>query len=66
MRDKEAAIENQEFEKAADLRDRERQLRTRSATSRTLELGEGGERPSIGEEEIADIVSMWTGDPVFS
>ena len=29
------------------------------------ESGEGGERPSIGEEEIADIVSMWTGIPVF-
>ena len=24
-----------------------------------------GERPAIGEEEIADIVSMWTGIPVF-
>ncbi|HWH95981.1 MAG TPA: AAA family ATPase, partial [Baekduia sp.] len=27
--------------------------------------GESGERPEIGEEEIADIVSMWTGIPVF-
>src|SRR6185436_9175522 len=27
--------------------------------------GEGGERPEIGEDEIADIVSMWTGIPVF-
>ena len=28
--------------------------------------GEGAEeQPSIGEEEIADIVSMWTGIPVF-
>src|ERR687885_781758 len=26
---------------------------------------EGAERPAIGEEEIADIVSMWTGIPVF-
>ena len=29
------------------------------------EAGESTERPSIGEEEIADIVSMWTGIPVF-
>src|SRR4029078_10479596 len=30
------------------------------------ERGEGdSERPAIGEEEIADIVSMWTGIPVF-
>src|SRR5919204_567200 len=65
-RAKEAAIEAQEFEKAANLRDKERQL-----TNRKHELedqwaaGEGGERPEVGEEEIADIVSMWTGIPVF-
>jgi ATP-dependent Clp protease ATP-binding subunit ClpC len=66
-RDKEEAIENQEFEKAASLRDEERKL-----TQRKRELedewrsGESdGPRPSIGEEEIADIVSMWTGIPVF-
>ena len=50
----------------ANLRDKERQL-----TNRKHELedewasGEGGERPEVGEEEIADIVSMWTGIPVF-
>src|SRR5438094_5170058 len=65
-REKEAAIEAQEFEKAAGLRDRERRL-----TNKKRELedqwqsGEGGERPEIGEDEIADIVSMWTGIPVF-
>ncbi len=65
-RAKEAAIEAQEFEKAANLRDKERQLTNRK---RELEdqwaAGEGGERPEVGEEEIADIVSMWTGIPVF-
>ena len=65
-RDKEAAIEAQEFEKAANLRDTERQLTTRK---RQLEdewaEGESGDRPEVGEEEIADIVSMWTGIPVF-
>ncbi len=65
-RDKEAAIEAQEFEKAANLRDQERQL---SQKKRGLEdewaEGEDGERPEVGEEEIADIVSMWTGIPVF-
>ncbi len=66
-RAKEAAIEAQEFEKAASLRDDERKL---VAKKRELEdewqAGEGeGERPSIGEEEIAEIVSMWTGIPVF-
>src|SRR5438552_3445060 len=65
-REKEAAIEAQEFEKAANLRDQERQLTNKK---RQLEeqwrAGESGERPNIGEEEIADIVSMWTGIPVF-
>ncbi|UJA20696.1 ATP-dependent Clp protease ATP-binding subunit [Thermoleophilia bacterium SCSIO 60948] len=66
-RAKEAAIEDQEFEKAANLRDKERQLTNHK---RELEdqwsAGEGGaERPAVGEEEIADIVSMWTGIPVF-
>ncbi|MEA2427210.1 MAG: ATP-dependent Clp protease ATP-binding subunit ClpC, partial [Thermoleophilaceae bacterium] len=65
-RDKEGAIEAQEFEKAANLRDKERQLTNKK---RQLEeqwrAGESGERPAIAEEEIADIVSMWTGIPVF-
>jgi ATP-dependent Clp protease ATP-binding subunit ClpC len=66
-REKEAAIEAQEFENAANLRDKERKLTTRKRElEEQWESGEtGGERPSIGEEEIADIVSMWTGIPVF-
>src|SRR5881227_1200544 len=66
-KDKEDAIESQEFEKAASLRDKERKL-----TQKKRELeddwrnSEGQEeQPEIGEEEIADIVSMWTGIPVF-
>jgi ATP-dependent Clp protease ATP-binding subunit ClpC len=65
-RDKEAAIEAQEFEKAAALRDKERKLtHKKRELEEEWESGEAGERPSIGEEEIADIVSMWTGIPVF-
>jgi ATP-dependent Clp protease ATP-binding subunit ClpC len=65
-REKEAAIEAQEFEKAAALRDKERKLTHRKREfEEEWEAGESGERPSIGEEEIADIVSMWTGIPVF-
>src|SRR4051812_31850875 len=64
--EKEVAIENQEFEKAASLRDKERKL-----TQKKRELEEQWrdqeqvEQPEIGEEEMADIVSMWTGIPVF-
>src|SRR5579872_1905014 len=66
-KEKEAAIENQEFEKAASLRDKERKL---TQKKRELEeqwrSSEGGEeQPQVGEEDIADIVSMWTGIPVF-
>ena len=65
-KDKEAAIENQEFEKAASLRDKERKL---TQKKRELEeqwrSEEQTEQPEIGEDEIADIVSMWTGIPVF-
>ena len=60
------AIEAQEFEKAAQLRDKERKL-----TQKKKELEDDwrnqadDEQPEIGEDEIADIVSMWTGIPVF-
>ncbi|MDQ3572352.1 MAG: ATP-dependent Clp protease ATP-binding subunit [Actinomycetota bacterium] len=65
-RNKEAAIEAQEFEKAASLRDQERQLTNKKRDMQDeWSSSEEGERPAIGEEEIADIVSMWTGIPVF-
>jgi ATP-dependent Clp protease ATP-binding subunit ClpC len=65
-REKETAIEAQEFEKAAALRDKERKLTNRKRElEEEWEAGESGERPAIGEEEIAEIVSMWTGIPVF-
>ena len=64
--EKEAAIDGQEFEKAARFRDSERKL---VAQRRELEKAwrEGKieeQRVSIGENEIAEIVSMWTGIPV--
>ncbi len=64
--EKEASIDKQEFEKAASLRDKERKL-----SQKKKELEENwrteadDEHPVIGEDEIADIVSMWTGIPVF-
>ncbi len=65
-RAKEAAIEAQEFEKAANLRDTERQLTNKKRELEDeWESSDGGDRPEVGEEEIADIVSMWTGIPVF-
>ncbi len=66
-KEKEDSIENQEFEKAASLRDKERKL-----TQKKRELEEQWrssenheEQPQVDREDIADIVSMWTGIPVF-
>jgi ATP-dependent Clp protease ATP-binding subunit ClpC len=63
--EKEAAIEAQEFEKAAALRDREKQI---LAEKRAME--EDWLKPEtrrvveVTEHEIAEVVSMWTGVPV--
>jgi ATP-dependent Clp protease ATP-binding subunit ClpC len=65
--EKEAAIEAQEFEKAAALRDKEKQV---LAEKRTIE--EDWLKPDntrvveVTEKEIAEVVSMWTGIPVVS
>ncbi|MBJ7249327.1 MAG: ATP-dependent Clp protease ATP-binding subunit, partial [Thermoleophilia bacterium] len=66
-KEKETAIEGQDFEAAANLRDQERKLSNdKREAEESWSEGEGAaEQPSIGEEEIADIVSMWTGIPVF-
>jgi ATP-dependent Clp protease ATP-binding subunit ClpC len=64
--EKEAAIDRQEFEKAARLRDSERKLslQRRELERSWREGGDGAKQASIGENEIAEIVSMWTGIPV--
>jgi ATP-dependent Clp protease ATP-binding subunit ClpC len=65
IKEKEEAINAQEYEKAAQLRDEEQKLkeqieteRKEWANKRSLEMG------TVGEEEIAAIVSSWTGIPV--
>jgi ATP-dependent Clp protease ATP-binding subunit ClpC len=64
--EKEEAIESQEFEKAASLRDKERKLtQKKRELEESWHAEESADQPQIGEEEIADIVSMWTGIPVF-
>jgi len=65
--EKEAAIKAQDFEGAAKLRDREREQRDElDAARRKWE----GSRTSVGrrvtEEDIAEVVSGWTGIPVTS
>jgi ATP-dependent Clp protease ATP-binding subunit ClpC len=66
LRQKEQAIEQQEYELAAELRDREVTLHDHiTKLESSWHRERGSEQPSVGEEEIAQIVSMWTGVPVM-
>jgi ATP-dependent Clp protease ATP-binding subunit ClpC len=64
-RDKEEAVRDQNFERAASLRDQERDLQGEiRRCQEEWEKERQMHRPSIGEEEVAFIVSRWTGIPV--
>src|SRR5919107_269353 len=63
--EKEAAVRDQKFEKAASLRDKERELQGDIRKKQEeWEKRRQSYRPVLGEEEIAFIVSRWTGIPV--
>jgi len=65
-KEKEAFIKSQDFEKAASLRDQERQARQElEQLNRQWSQAKDKMRPEVGEEEIANIVSQWTGIPIF-
>ena len=62
VRQKDAAISGQDYEKAAHLRDREQELRTQIEASRR-----GEDRRTellVTEADVADVVAQWTGIPV--
>ncbi len=63
--EKKEAISSQDFEKAAVLRDKEKALKE-SLESKRNEWQEkaGNHTGEIGEDDIADVVSGWTGIPV--
>jgi len=64
-REKDAAISSQQYEYAAELRDREVKLQEKIETMEEgLEVAREGEKPVVTEEDIAEVVSMWTGIPV--
>ena len=65
-REKEAAIDAQDFEKAAGLRDKERKLgEERSEKEKQWRSGDLEEIAEVGEEQIAEVLGAWTGIPVF-
>ncbi len=62
---KDEAVTNQNFEKAAELRDREREAQLEIDRRReSWEKERNREDNVVGEEEIAYIVSSWVGIPV--
>src|SRR6187549_948401 len=64
-KEKDAAINNQEYEEAATLREAEATARESVDTQRAEWQSQvAGEQPSVDEEEIAQVVAMWTGIPV--
>jgi ATP-dependent Clp protease ATP-binding subunit ClpC len=63
--EKEAAISAQEFEKAAQLRDSEQILKEQlETTKKDWDEQKGLEKRKVTGEDIAHIVSSWTGVPV--
>jgi ATP-dependent Clp protease ATP-binding subunit ClpC len=64
-KEKESAVVSQEFEKAAGLRDDERKLcENLEERRREWQKQRNQEEPVVDAEQIADIVSEWTGIPV--
>lgn len=65
-REKEAAIDAQDFEKAAGLRDDERKLgEERSEKEKQWRSGDLEEIAEVGEDQIAEVLAHWTGIPVL-
>src|SRR5215203_435772 len=63
--EKESAVRDQNFERAASLRDKERELQGEIRRAQDeWEKRRQSYRPVLGEEEISFIVSRWTGIPV--
>ncbi|MGM0444874.1 MAG: ATP-dependent Clp protease ATP-binding subunit [Bacillota bacterium] len=64
-KEKEAAVKNQEFEKAAKLRDEENELKKElQKIKEEWKQKRGINETVVKEEDIAQIVSSWTGIPV--
>jgi ATP-dependent Clp protease ATP-binding subunit ClpC len=66
LKEKDDAVRSQDFEKAGELRDREMEIKAQIraiAQARKSEVT-SEESPQVSEEDIAYIVSSWTGVPV--
>ncbi|HJX03834.1 MAG TPA: ATP-dependent Clp protease ATP-binding subunit [Dehalococcoidia bacterium] len=64
-RDKELAISSQQYEYAAELRDREVQLMDKiKDMEHEWQVEKKQEKPVVTFDDIAEIISMWTGIPI--
>jgi len=64
-KEKDEAIASQQYEQAAELRDRElRHTDDLDTLEKEWQEGLGKDRAVVTEEDIAEVVSMWTGIPV--
>ncbi len=64
-KEKDAAINNQEYEEAATLRESEAAAKEKVDELRAeWQAQVSGDQPTVGDEEIAQVVAMWTGIPV--
>ncbi|MFN8618542.1 MAG: ATP-dependent Clp protease ATP-binding subunit [Dehalococcoidia bacterium] len=64
-REKDQAIASQQYEYAAELRDRELKLQDKIKEMGEWEEGEEGiATPVVTEEDVSEVISMWTGIPV--
>jgi len=65
-RDKESAIDAQDFERAAQLRDKEKQLLGQKAQrEREWKAGDLDVVSEVDDEQIAEVLGNWTGIPVY-
>lgn len=61
---KEKAIDNQDYELAATIRDQEIQIKEELATAKTAWETQNNAQVAVTEEDIADVATLWTGIPV--
>ncbi|MEL7084439.1 MAG: ATP-dependent Clp protease ATP-binding subunit [Cyanobacteria bacterium P01_A01_bin.3] len=67
LKDKDDAVRSQDFDRAGELRDREMEIKQEIraiAAAKRAEMAEKEETPLVDEEDIAHVVSSWTGVPV--
>ncbi|MDK2836388.1 MAG: ATP-dependent Clp protease ATP-binding subunit ClpC [Thermosediminibacterales bacterium] len=65
QKEKDAAVQSQEFEKAAKMRDKEAEIKKQiEVLKKKWKQNKQIDNTEVGEEEIAQIVSSWTGIPV--